>query len=376
MINRQVLLLVFLFSWSRYPAVQSPKVYSIRNVSLVPCSPTNITSLLNRTCDQCLCSALEIKAEVLHCFPQNFTCQLFDRVPRTYRLESTPDALLYYPRGIPPNLNELLTRLANATRTFVNVTKPRCLVIDGQGYLVTVPEYDNKLLRFHPTTLSLVNKTQFNGSTFVSIAYYQNTYYIGRVDNTTLIVNSQNLTVINTIDSTGIHAPRDIIFLQNGQTLVLASTNNGMLLFYNLTNNDTKQYVLMNKTSTSYSTPHGLWYVNDSFFYTTSWDLKKIYSHSRNNSESWNESLFIDASFIGSGGGGSHVLVDNCQRSWFSLFTDVIRIFDRQGRLIGNFSTGLNTVFDMILTDNYVMYLADYEGNRIVRLDPNITCQG
>ena len=274
-----------------------------------------------------------------------------------------------------PDLNELLTRLANATRTSVDVTQPRCLAIDGQGYLVTVPEHNNKLLRFHPTNLSLVDETQFNESRFANIAYYQDTYYIGREDNTTLIINSRNLSKISTINSTSIDNSRDIIFLENGQTLVLASTTNKYLLFFNLTNNATKQYVRVNNISTSYSTPHGLWYVNDSYFYATSWDWKNIYSHSYSDSQSWNKRLFTDASSIASGGAGSHVLIDNCQRSWFSLFTGVIRIFNGKAEWVGNFSTGLNTIFDTILTDSYVMYLSDRNGGRIVRLDPNITCE-
>ena len=291
------------------------------------------------------------------------------------------EARLYFPRGILPNeseccmpdLNQLLARLANATRISVNVPKPRCIAIDEQGYLVAVQQDTSILLRFHSTNLSSVDQKTFPGSSFMSIAYHQKTYYIGRKDNTILIVSSENLTEINKINSTA-NAPRDIIFLRDGQTLVMTSSTNKNLLFFDRTNISTKCYVQSSRIATPYPSPHGLWYVNDSFFYATSWGDKTIYSYSINQDLSWTEKLFVNASSITSEGAGSHVLVDDCQRRWFSMFTPTIHIFDQQGKWIGNFSTGLTKVFDAILMDNYVMYLSDYEGGKIVRLDPNISC--
>jgi hypothetical protein len=232
MSDRRVVLLTFLFSWSLYPAVHSLDIRAIPNTYLVPLSSTNITTLVNRTCDQCLCSALEIDAEALNCFPRNFTCKLFDRVSRTYRLESTSEARLYFPRGNLPNasecytsdLNELLSKLSNATVTSVQVTEPRCLAIDNHGYLVTVEGAGNLLNRFDPHTLTLVASVNIGGSTLMNIVYYQQAYFVTRNDESIIIIDSNNLSTINIITSWYISRPRDIIFLREGHTMLCTSS--------------------------------------------------------------------------------------------------------------------------------------------------------
>ena len=128
------------------PVVQSRIVYSIDNTYLSSYSSTNITTLRDVTCEQCLCSAWKKNSAAFNCFSDNKTCQFFDPVPRLYRVRSRQRARLYFPRGILPNksesampdLNELISKLDTATRTTVSVAKPRCLVIDNHRYLVTV----------------------------------------------------------------------------------------------------------------------------------------------------------------------------------------------------------------------------------------------
>ena len=360
--------------------IHSRRIPWIRNVSLVPLSPTNITTLLNRTCDQCLCSAWRLNSTAFNCFLSNGTCQLFDPFPRSYRVDSTSNTGLYFSQGVLPNdsvslaadLKELLTKLSNATMTSVSVTKPRCLAVDNHGYLVTVEENGNRLTRVDPRNMTLVDRTNISGATFQNIAYHQQAYFISRNDQSVLIVNSNNLTVINTITNLLINGPRDIIFLRNGQTMILASTYNKTLLFFNLTNNATRQYTYASKINTGYSTPHGLWYVNDSLFYATSWGENLIYSYSTINGVSWTGNLFNNASSLVSGGVGSHITVDSYQRTWFSMYTQGIRVFNSQGQLIGNFTPALNSTFDLVFMNNYVMYISDNTGGRVVRIDPNI----
>lgn len=92
----------------------------------------------------------------------------------------------------------------------------------------------------------------------------------------------------------------------------------------------------------------------------------------------WNEALFINTRLVtntsGNGGTGSHVTVDECQRSWVSIFNFGLFVYDTQGSLITNFNVLGRGLFDVIFIDNYVMYVSDNLGGGILRFDPGITC--
>jgi hypothetical protein len=117
-----------------------------------------------------------------------------------------------------------------------------------------------------------------------------------------------------TITSANIHNPRDILFFQEGQIMMIASAGNSHLLFFNRTDYFSRSYQFFYKQRTSFSTPHGLLYINDTFFFATAWGQKAIYSYSFNNNTSWTETLHINASSITSLLGGSHLMIDECQR--------------------------------------------------------------
>ena len=375
---------LFFFFWWTWPVIHSLQVYSIGNVSLIAVSRINITTLVNTTCDQCLCSAFRSNAVAFNCFLGNSTCQLFGHFPRTYRLQPTSAVRLYFPQGVlpnasascMPNLNQLISQLSNATVTSVNISTPRCLVIDNHGYLVTVEDRGNVIKRLNPLTLTLIDITNLNGSPTMNIAYHRQAFYISYENGTILIIDSNDLSTINTITGPQISAPRDMIFLHDGQTMIIASVGNNNLLFFNCTNYATRNYIFAYSISTGYSAPHGLWYVNDLFFYATSWSQNTICSYSTNDSVSWTETLIADVRPVlnGSAGGGSHVSLDEDGRIWFSLYQSGVAIIDAQGTFLYNYDLISNGLFDLLFLDNYTMYLSDVIAGRILRLSPNITC--
>lgn len=142
--------------------------------------------------------------------------------------------------------------------TSVNVTKPRCLVVDNHNYLVTVEDRGILLSRFYLNNLTLIDQTNFSGATFMNVNHHGNAYYIGRNDDSVLVIDSNNLTVVNTLTSPNIRGLRDLIFLQNGQILVLASPDNSNLLFFNRSTASPVHYSYAYNRSTSYLWPHGL----------------------------------------------------------------------------------------------------------------------
>ena len=381
-----MIILIVLLSSIYAASIQIP---SINNVSLVSVYPINTTQMTNVTCRECLCSNSAINALAINCFEFNQSCTFFTSFPRTYQIKSTAQARLYFPQQIlppstqccSPNLTDLIGKLTNASVRSVNTSKPRCLIVDNNNYLVTVEDRGNLLSRFHLINLTQVDQTNISGATFMSITYHQEAYFIGRNDDSVLVLNSNNLSILTTITSSNIRGIRDMIFLQNGAMLVLTSPDNNNILFFNRSSNSSYNYSYMYNRSTAshYLWAHGLWAINDSFFYLATWDRDTVYSYSTTNYLTWTETLVIDASIItnitGTGGSGSHLTIDECERKWFSILNSGLLVYDHQGSFLTNFNHFVGKgLFDMIFLDNYVMYLSDNIGGRILRLDPGIVC--
>ncbi|CAF2513314.1 unnamed protein product [Rotaria sp. Silwood2] len=344
---------ILLFSIASISCIQIP---FIQNVTLIPKYNWNSTTITNKTCEQCLCIATSIFV-ALNYFPNN-TCQLFYTFPISYKIISTPQARLYFPQKIfpnatqccMPNLGYLLDKLKNGTWTYVNVTSPRNILLDNNGYLVTVEMQPPKLDRFDPYNLTRISRTVIPGSNAMTVAFINNTYFIGLTNGPIVAFINESLTVPNFINSPYIQGIRD---------------------------NASSDYTFAYQQLVYYPGVYGLTGYNNSYFYATSWTNNSVYSYSAaENNTSWIETRIIDASTIQNISGGTSVTIDECGRYWFSLETSVIQIFNSLGSWIGNFSLGSGLIMDTIVTDNYVMYLSDglTSSGRIIRIDPHIEC--
>jgi hypothetical protein len=320
-------------------------------------------------------------------FPNN-TCQLFYTFPITYKIQSTPQARLYFPKGVFPNasqccmpdLNSLLNKLTNGTWTYVNISNARNLLLDNNGYLVTVEENLPRLDRFNAENLTLIDQTVISNninSYAYTVGFSNNAYFAGLGNGTIVVIHSGNLNFLNNINSPYIQNIRGIIFLNNGSTMVSTNIYNNVINFFNQTNDETLNYTFAYQQSVYYPFPHGLTGYNDSFFYATSYQSNSVYSYSAvQNSTLWIEKLVVNTNLFLSNGGGAFVTIDECGRYWFSLETSFIGIFDSLGSWIGNFSLESGMIVDTLITDNYVMYFTDRNASagRIIRIDPHIQC--
>ena len=374
-----VLTLMFVSSLS----VTCTQFSQMENVTLVPRFPTNITTMYNSSCEQCLCRAFTNASIAVNCFLANNTCQLFTYIPNRYRLERTSHARLYLTGGSlpPPNqccmpdVNELIDKLSTALIQSVDLANPRCLVIDNHGFLATVQEWQPYLHRFDPHNLTLIDTTTFWGSYMSNIAYHHGAYFLSTQSNTILIVNSTTRSLISTVTATGLDGVRDMLFLKGGQTMIVASANNNQLFFFNRSNNSVRDYTYTSEMSVTSVWVHGLAYVNDSFFYSTSWATTSIYSYTTNDDGlTWNEMLLVSAQNVSINHWGAHVTVDECQRLWLSTSDVGLLIYNAQGRLLGNFNSSWDGIFDAVFMSNYVLLLSDYSTGKIVRLCPQIQC--
>jgi hypothetical protein len=273
-----------------------------------------------------------------------------------------------------PNLTYVLNKLKNATTISANVATPRCLALDNYGYLVTLSQGNSSLIRLDATYMTLISHTYSLFDSPSNLKYYNDDYYVA-VGNEIVVVSSNNLTRRNNITAQNLSSTRDMMFLNNGDTLVAVSTGNSYLIFFNRSSNTSTNYNFAYEQFVNYTNPHGLYYVNDTYFYTTSWQDNTVYSYSAvPNSARWNQALFINAQEPGASPNGNHITTDECGRFWFSSSNDSLLIFNSNGSYLDRFTITGSQIFDTLITNNYVMYLSDLNTNRVIRIDPDIQC--
>jgi hypothetical protein len=362
--------------------VTSILVPYIDDVIFTAKSNSSSTILINRTCNECLCLA-NSSYVALNCFP-NDTCEFFETFPCSYNITTASLARLYFLKQIfpnasqccMPNTNLLLSEISTTNWTSASVLSPRCLVLDNHDYLVTISETNNSIVRFYSTNLTLITQPSppnFS-STPLTITYYNDAYYVG-FNLFIMVIDSNNFTLLNNITTSWLNGTRGMMFLYSGQIMVVVSTTNGFLLFFNRSSNVSRNYNFFYQQAVNYTNPHGLWYINDTYFYATSWADNTIYSYSAvKNSTTWTQKLFLNASSVAGSSNGNHLTIDECGRYWFSLGSWGVRIFNNQGSLLGNITQTNSSFFDTLITDDYVIYLSDTTKNQVTRIDLNIRC--
>ena len=237
---------------------------------------TLFSLLFNRTCDECLCLS-SLSHAVVNCF-DNRTCQLFRTFPLNYRIEVLNRSRLYFPQRSFPNeseccmsnLTDLLNRLDyGSLMRSASVSTPRDVVFDNRGAVVTVEMSTYYLTRFDATNLSRINRLPVSSSQLRAIALHNDVYYVALNNNSMLLIDAVNLSTFATLTLTQVNGVRGIIFLNAGQTMVVTSSVNNSLVFFNRSLLVPPFYTFRFRQSVNYGTPHGLWRVNDSFFYAT-----------------------------------------------------------------------------------------------------------
>ena len=359
----------------------SVRIPFINNAVLIDLDSSNTTMVLDRSCDQCLCLSILSYAAV-NCL-SNGTCQFFRTFPYRYRIEMKSQARLYFPQQSFPNVSEccmsnltdLLNRLKQGNLISVNVSTPRDLVLDNRGALVTVEMSGSHLNRFNAMNLSRLDLLFLTSSSIRVIALDHNIYYVALNNNSMLLIDAGNLTVLPGLTLANVNGPRGVIFLNDGQTMVVSSIQNDSLVFFNRSSIIPPAYTFQFRQSVNCSSPHGLRRVNDSLFYATSYSKNLIYSYRRTNgSTTWQEQFVFSVPKVNSTFGAIHLTIDECNRIWLSLETDTVIIFDQQGNPLGNFTILNAAIYDVYIGENYLMYFSDRKSNRIIRLDPNIQC--
>ena len=367
-------------------ATEAVKIPFIRDMIFVPISNSTGTIIIDRTCDECLCDAYS-SARLLNCFP-NDTCQVFIDVARTYRMQSTANARMYFHQQVLPDASEccmsdvsvLLSRVSASVPTYADVIDPGRLVLDNHGYLVTVSYTDQSLVRFHSNTMTRIDQPA--SPVFLqsprSLAHRNGVYYVG-FNSYILLVLASDMTIIHNVSSPALYDVGDMIFVNDGQQMIVTSMGNNRLVFFDRSSLMPYNYQFIGYRTVSGRYPRGLVFIHDALFYLSSWGDNTVYAFARSaNATEWNETMVFNASSSSSSLGTSitseYVTIDDCGRFWLSLGSIGVKIFDSQGSLRGSLHPPGSTIVDILVLDNYVMYLSDTASNRISRIDPILQC--
>ena len=253
----------------------------------------------------------------------------------------------------------------------MNIDKPRCLVFDDLGHVVTVRNLASSLDRYDASTLSFIDRTNLPNVYPLTLAYNHGAFYLSSYYGYIAIINSSDLTVIGQISSPNLAGPRDMIFIDEGLTMIVASTNDDALLFFNRSSKISVNFTFVSRLPFSHVSPHGLWRVTDQFFYVTSYTNSSILSYSANNDTSWTETIVVEPQPIVANSGGTHVTVDSSHRLWFSMEAAGVLIFDQQGVPLSTFTYSSLSIYDLMITAENIIYVSSYQSDRLIRLDPN-----
>ena len=374
-------MVILVFVFGLFMCVNARRIPFINDAALISTSSVSSILINNVTCQQCLCQTPS-NSSILNCFPNN-TCQIFDISPLRYQIQSIPGTRLLFPNGILPkksaccmsNLTQLIALLHQATWIKVNITDPRCLVLMRNGHLIVPELATGSLHEFYANNLTRIRQLSLNVPNPWSLTEHNGTYYISSGTNRILVVNSSTFSIMGTIIPPTINSSRDILFLNNGDIMVVAGVYSQWVVFLKRVNHSPTNYTFLFKQSYDSITPHGLWYVNDTFFYVTSWKNNRVYSFTQVNTTFWQDDLFIDAGVFYNSSLGYHITVDQCNRYWYAMGTAGFLIFDENGSYLTSYKPSPTTsVFHAQITRDYVMYISDMDFDQVLRIDPNISC--
>ncbi|UJR29432.1 hypothetical protein I4U23_010644 [Adineta vaga] len=376
-LSQMIIIIIFFLSLLQINGTNIP---FINNTILTPIkfpfSSSSYFQLTNITCQQCLCFGINNSSLLaLNCYSFNLTCQFYLQYPRAYQIQSINNSRLYFLQNIFPNKSNpcclsnttfLLDKLRLALNSSITsvINRPRCLLLDDDNLVATIEEGNVNsyyFTRFDPVSLVVQQRKLLNAKP-ASLLYRNSKYFISWDDLN--IINVYNITngnsslqFLNNITASPMNmaAIREMIFLNSGQTMVVASAGNNLLFFYSLIYDSF--YNMTSYISVTYGGPHGLYGINDTSFYAIPWNNPVIFANTT-----------IKRTIY-----GSHITIDDCNRRWITLYNYGIKIYDENGISLGNLISNV-PYFDTLILDNYVLIISSLGSSIITRIDPQIQC--
>ncbi|CAF1399656.1 unnamed protein product [Adineta ricciae] len=358
----------------------------LSKAQLLPGRKNQTTWLYNQTStENCLCTALRYHSvdEIagLNSFSSNTSCQLILAPPILspsiiYDIKST--LLLLHPFTDTPCCSDfswMLDRMKRSGRpSSATVPKPTLLSIDSTNRFLSSMQYKGKFYRFHRTNLSLEGIYSLPAGYICASSIYKRGYIFFGCDTPSALMIFKETNLASPLARINMTQwIRGVSFARN-DTLMFVAVQEGDYGVYIYNISWTPQ-IFVSLAKTFPPIVDQMWTihtVNDSCVLTTCWSTNepvyKIQSPTMT-SMSWSRKSLPTTKVTGSNSLGEAV-TDPCGRIWVVVYGFGIRIYDQSGTiLLGNWSLTTG-VANILLLDNYEVFVTEYDQNFIYHFDP------
>jgi hypothetical protein len=345
-----------------------------------------------------MCQAVQYRLPIIVAFNYFFNNQTCQLIPNNF----TISALFYLAPSINSTvliLNQtFISRLTSKccadvswvisqiqqSNTFRNYStaQPLALTLDTDRNLLIVIRGVNSSFALQPRDLTVNMTLKANG--FIKkdaqpVSYHQGLYYIGITRTNASLSNTlytYNISYQRSFDITLPNSnPQRAVWLNNGSLMCVIMQNgyNSSLAFLNW-NSTSLNFTYNRVVSVPFNNPYGLAKSNDDTMIYVSGNLPIVYQIS--------VTTFIWSILVPNNNSTEvpmSLTVDSCgNRLWVLMLGFGIRIYDRfSGIEIASWNMSANypTLYDMVLTPDYDLYLIDYSMNQVIRYGSSLTGQ-
>ena len=240
--------LLLLCNFINIDAVSIPFISNATFRPLNDNSNSNPLIRVNCTCQRCLCeffaSGWARSYVALNCYP-NQTCQFFSRFSITYTIQPTPGARLYFLQNrfpnasscCMPNITELLNRLKAATPITISLGfQPSAFGYDPRkaNETVVVGRFGAWAYRFSVSPLTWIRNSSIVNTSF-SVALHNNQIYAAADGVPSIkLYDDQTSDFLFSVDHPTLSAVRKMIFINNGQNMVVSSQGSQSLVIFDI----------------------------------------------------------------------------------------------------------------------------------------------
>ena len=332
---------------------------------------------------QCMCYALQDQSVVaFNSYASNSSCQFFQNLSSfPFQITNVTNITVYLLKPLQvytpccSNLTWLMSRIKSVQNT-MSISSIRSITFDtDRNRLGTV---GSNVLRLVSTdSFTLVSLNQSLPINTQAITYHADLFYVGifpATGRTFYIYSALNLTLVKRMNFTQ-GSPQRIIWLYN-ETLVFillqrSATVYSLVNLYNwpsLTLNNSIQINITNAYGLGKAPDDDRFiYISDASPYGGVWRIRT--------SSPYNITQFTLSS--SNSESAANVVVDSCNRLWVAFYGFGIRIYNiSSGATLysWNLIATYPQLYDLILTDQYQLYLADASTSKLVRYGLPIQC--
>ncbi|CAF2729532.1 unnamed protein product [Rotaria sp. Silwood2] len=336
---------------------------------------------------QCMCQALQYTQPSIvafNIFLNNKTCQL---IPNTYSSNATfyimssqisiiyilTENFIYQLKSICCSDISWLINKIQQSNTFhkVNITQPVGLALDYDLNMLILTYGSRRSIQQREATINMTGKKSlFTKTNAQPISYHDRVYYVGinpSISTSSYYFYTYNTTLSRIFDMPVPEGdPQRAIWLHNNSImcLIIQKNQTSTLVFLNWYPSSLN-YTYNQTILVPFNKPYGLAKSNDDTMIYVSGDTATIYQLSTK--------TFLWSVLVSNDNSTEipmSLFVDSCgNRLWVLMLGFGIRVYDRiyGGELASwNMSMTFPTLYDMILTSGYELFLVDYSTDQLI----------